>query len=322
MNSHKAVDVSEPFPIYQVTKNYLIYDIDVITHLRRQHHICGVLIGSLPQVPQQNVFLGIPLELMPEEVRLLVDTGVAYVVDDVTNHQRALQALSRQEKAAFLKTLRKEGKELAQSAAQLADQKRQEALTKSKEKTEAVRKGRLKSRGADMGTTVGEQGIAIDGYVQLPPDETSTSSVDANGVSTLTADLAAFSITPTASSPLINVRNQRARLPLPEVASYPLFAHLHSQNYFISPGLRFGCQYLVYPGDPLRFHSHFLAVAAGWDEEIDLIDIVAGGRLGTGVKKGFLIGGAYDNGASGRSTGKGTATSDSVRTFCIEWGGM
>ena len=52
----------------------------------------------------------------------------------------------------------------------------------------------------------------------------------------------------------------------------------------------------------------------GWEEEIDLLDLVGGGRLGTGVKKGFLIGGV-----SGRGAGDGE---EEVRTFCVEWGGM
>ena len=48
-----------------------------------------------------------------------------------------------------------------------------------------------------------------------------------------------------------------------------------------------------------------------WEEEFDLLDIVGGGRLGTGVKKGYLIGGQEPG-----EDEKG------VRTFCIEWGGM
>ena len=43
-----------------------------IQKLRVQHHICGSLQGTLPQVTQQNVFLGLPLVLLPEEVVLLV----------------------------------------------------------------------------------------------------------------------------------------------------------------------------------------------------------------------------------------------------------
>ncbi|KAH0074067.1 hypothetical protein KCU96_g15346, partial [Aureobasidium melanogenum] len=74
--------VAEPFPIFLVAGRYTLYDINTVSHARRVHNIAGVLIGGLPQAPQQNVFLGIPLELMPEEARLLVEKGVAYIVDD------------------------------------------------------------------------------------------------------------------------------------------------------------------------------------------------------------------------------------------------
>jgi tRNA-splicing endonuclease subunit Sen34 len=53
-----------------------------------------------------------------------------------------------------------------------------------------------------------------------------------------------------------------------------------------------------------------------WNEEFDLLDLVGGGRLGTGVKKGFLIGGEEPKEElSHRDDGN-------VRAFCIEWGGM
>jgi tRNA-splicing endonuclease subunit Sen34 len=79
------------------------------------------------------------------------------------------------------------------------------------------------------------------------------------------------------------------------------------------PGLRFGGDYNVYPGDPLRFHSHFIATGYEWDQEIPVLDLIGGGRLGTAVKKGFMIG-AEDP--------EYESEGDKVRTFCIEWAGM
>lgn len=46
--------------------------------LRTQHHICGILTGTLPQVGQQNVFLGLPMMLLPEEVVLLVKNSASH----------------------------------------------------------------------------------------------------------------------------------------------------------------------------------------------------------------------------------------------------
>ena len=46
-----------------------------VKRLRVDHHICGALVGTLPQVAQQNVFLGLPLQLLPEEAAVLVAHG-------------------------------------------------------------------------------------------------------------------------------------------------------------------------------------------------------------------------------------------------------
>lgn len=43
------------------------------------------------------------------------------------------------------------------------------------------------------------------------------------------------------------------------------------------------------PGDPLRFHAHFIAVCLPADESIPLLDILAVARLGSNVKKTVLL---------------------------------
>jgi len=52
-----------------------VWDVDDIAALRSKHRICGALTGTLPHLSQQNIFLGVPLVLMPEEVVLLVEIG-------------------------------------------------------------------------------------------------------------------------------------------------------------------------------------------------------------------------------------------------------
>jgi hypothetical protein len=46
-----------------------------IAAIRTEYRVCGTLLGTLPHLSQQNVFLGAPLVLMPEEAVLLVDKG-------------------------------------------------------------------------------------------------------------------------------------------------------------------------------------------------------------------------------------------------------
>ena len=43
------------------------------------------------------------------------------------------------------------------------------------------------------------------------------------------------------------------------------------------------------PGDPLRFHAHFIAVCVALDEQLPLVDVLAVARLGSNVKKTVLL---------------------------------
>lgn len=322
-----------PFPVFKIsstTEHFLLYDINTITWLRKTHNILGVLIGTLPQFPQQNVFLGLPLKLQPEEARLLVEKKLAYVVDDLRWHSMGLQSMTAAQKEAFIAGLDREGKE----AAKAADNKREASRMKTMKRladggqtTKAITSDRSDGPAAE-----GENDDAL--FDQTPtPDSAPIPSLASQRPSV--HEEAAWAVTPATSYPLLQTPPMvpAAKLPRVKPSSYALFKHLHSLSYFLSPGLRFGCQFSVYPGDPLRFHSHFLAVATDWDEEIDLLDLVGGGRLGTGVKKGWLIGGVNEGGSGqlverhenhpdSRKTEHANQGDSNVRTFCIEWGGM
>jgi tRNA-splicing endonuclease subunit Sen34 len=308
-------DPELPIPISLIAGRYLLFSIDAVTFLRREHHICGVLIGSLPQAPQQNVFLGLPLELMPEEVRLLVEKGLAYLVDDVRAHQEGLTHASPQRKLQYVNRLRDAGRQAALSQAAVKEQRRVAALSKARPKATKGLETEAVSLADKVDDSVPEALHQASLFAPPSPSEPAASE-------SISASL--FGVTPATSASLFS-SSPPPGLPGGELPaapdSYPLFKHLHSKGYFTSPGLRFGCQYMVYPGDPLRFHSHFLASHVGWDEELDLMDLVAGGRLGTGVKKGYLIGG-LEKKTEKEKHEEGHRECENVRTFSIEWAGM
>lgn len=58
----------------------LVFDLDHVRALR-ELGIVGVLVGTLPKAPQQNVFLGLPLQLSTYEAVWLVEMGHAVLVD-------------------------------------------------------------------------------------------------------------------------------------------------------------------------------------------------------------------------------------------------
>ena len=349
-------------PISLIAKRYYLFDVDDVLHVRRVHHICGVFVGGIPHVPHQNVFLGLPLELMPEEARLLVEQGHAYLVDDVKAHKRALwgkthsngdgrkNGMSTEERKAILHTLEMQGREAARSAQKKSGEKREKAMMELKEKkmkkdktrddktknekpTESIADAAINETIASK--TNNESSKSIDNLFQ-PDLETLSSTSNTVNINER------LYITPTTSSHIFSSQNQSQLLnpsrsqiktlpPVPN-SSYPLFTHLHSKNYFLSPGLRFGCQYMAYPGDPLRYHSHFLANGVDWDEEFDLLDLVGGGRLGTGVKKSFVIGGLERDDCDNKKEEEAKEDDScvdptvgrerKVRAFSVEWAGM
>ncbi|KAF2121372.1 hypothetical protein BDV96DRAFT_210802 [Lophiotrema nucula] len=325
--------VPEPFPISCISNRYFVFDPNTISHLRRNHNICGVLIGTIPNLSSQNVFLGVPLQLLPEEARVLVERGVAFVVDEVEGHKWFLggQAvstvddgkdvvksikgngtrMSREERLKWLEECDRQGRARAHA---VLHEKRKNTEKVLKEKGLSHKLEDMTSAATpDLAEDTGGDSLLFD----APPAPTRPEAAKDERM------LALHHTTPTTSYPPLPVPTLPVSvLPLPKLTSsianrYPLFRHLHSQGYFQMPGLRFGCHYTVYPGDPLRFHSHFLATGLGWDEEFDLLDIVGGGRLGTGVKKAYLIGGEDPDAEVQGVGGVGNA-----RAFSIEWAGL
>ncbi|BFZ61000.1 tRNA-splicing endonuclease subunit [Saitoella coloradoensis] len=288
-----AKNIPHPFPVHAVGSKYFVYDVEIVTHLRISHQMCGVLIGTLPQAPQQNLFLGLPLELMTEEAALLLEQGHAFIVDDRLAHQTATARIQEADRAAFL----------AERAAQIHKQ-HEEWLENERLKREAYTKkkpGKEKPAAESAPSDDKAEGSvnlshsSTQDSTPKPPTELEPRVITVSAESnTLTHDL------PTSST---------AAPPQPDPARYALYKHLHARGYYSSPGLRFGAHYLAYPGDPLRYHSHFVANGLGWDEPVPLVDVVGGGRLGTGVKKAWLIGGEEPETQEGRC-------------FSVEWAGF
>lgn len=315
-----------PIPISAIDGKYLVFDIQAITWLRKHHQICGVFIGTLPQNPSQNIFLGLPMQIMPEEAQLLIELGIGYILDDARAHDVALAKANHIRQRQYMIEVRREASEISEAKAREKEAERRRKLKEVKVKGKKSRKESTAPSTATPTNEV-ERLTAEDGAsdsIFEPPDDPQPASIASCSPSTSITRVD-HTLTPTTSTLLLSnsshlpsqaSSNPPSWLPGLKPASYYLYRHLHltrPATYFAHPGLRFGCQFCIYPGDPLRFHSHFLGVGVDWEEEMDLMDIVGGGRLGTGVKKGWLFG--------GREPG-GEGEEGKVRTFSVEWAAM
>ncbi|ODV76615.1 tRNA-intron endonuclease catalytic domain-like protein, partial [Suhomyces tanzawaensis NRRL Y-17324] len=99
------------------------------------------------------------------------------------------------------------------------------------------------------------------------------------------------------------------------VSNYLSFKFLKEMGYFISPGLKFGGDLVIYPGDPLKFHSYSI-VKFG---HINVNDLVVGGRLATGVKKNYVI---MDDMEQPEATESEIFSEPKKLAFSVEWAGF
>lgn len=77
---------------------------------------------------------------------------------------------------------------------------------------------------------------------------------------------------------------------LVETSRCATFRKLWEEGMYMGQGIKFGGEFLGYPGDPLRYHSHFVTTTMTHpDRIIRPLELVAFGRLGTATKKAHLL---------------------------------
>ncbi|KAI7826681.1 tRNA intron endonuclease [Kickxella alabastrina] len=64
---------------------------------------------------------------------------------------------------------------------------------------------------------------------------------------------------------------------------------LHSRGYYLTRGLKYGADYLLYPGEPMRYHSSHAVTLVDHGVSITPRELITLGRLGTAVKKIRLL---------------------------------
>ncbi|KAE9400778.1 tRNA-intron endonuclease catalytic domain-like protein [Gymnopus androsaceus JB14] len=293
-------------PIRVANKRAYIWDVDAdLMKIRSEHHICGLLVGTLPHLSQQNLFLGLPSQLMPEEATLLVEKGFAVFIDDAKAYPEPSPLQFQQWNAeqreyvklqqTVLEAETAKPPEVAQRAmSEEAIRKRKERELKRQQKAAELRKREQAEDGTDAGVSQSVFAPTEEaGPSSLRPSTPSLSAVYNISVPAPSSSLNWYSPDSCAYS-TVEAAKEAGIWDFPsnlsDRARYGVFKDLWDQGYFMGGGIRFGGEYLVYPGDPLRYHSHFCAtVIESPTQVIHPMEIVAHGRLGTATKKTHLF---------------------------------
>lgn len=86
-----------------------------------------------------------------------------------------------------------------------------------------------------------------------------------------------------------------------------IFNDLWSKGFYITSGIKFGGDYLLYRNDPMCTHSEFIIGIREEEETVLPLEIISMGRLATNVKKTFAIAGSIQ---------------EMMTYYSIEWAGF
>ncbi|KAM9319019.1 tRNA-splicing endonuclease subunit Sen34 [Pholidichthys leucotaenia] len=252
----------------------------------RSQGLVGALLGALPRTPRQNGRLGRPLLLLPEEERLLTECRAAAVLphrDQVRGGAELRQQYVEEQQRSF------------EEQSVLALEDRKAALVRA-----------MSSSHTDTESEAGKVDEALQSRLQaLEQNFTFPMSALAVQLSTARAGLSYSPETWAflqANWPIRERGDSRGEV------RFLVFRDLRRRGFYLTSGGKFGGDFLVYPGDPLRFHAHFIAVCLTLDEPVCLLDILAVARLGSNVKKTILL---CSPGADG-----------GIRYTSLQWSGM
>lgn len=249
----------------------LVFKLEDIEKLRSLG-ICGVLSGTLPTAPQQNMFHSVPLRLMVEEAIWLVLNGYARL-----NLRHNAQWISQIDR--YLADTTNSNTMLAEAQSRLNESFELQRQFKLEQHLKKLEKLGIEKNSNDQQSNANNKSLIESSLFIWTPNETVFSKID--HISNEVKETSQSTILQLLINNYSNWNN------------YLLFQSLRNSEYFLSPGARFGGLYMAYPGDPLRYHSHLIVKPAidYYNDPINFIELIASARLGTNVKKLIVIGG-------------------------------
>ena len=290
--------------ITESSGKYFLWNEKDVVSLRQNHRICGVAVGSLPRKPWQNSFFSLPVLLMPVEVKFCLDKNFAKLktkdieeivkkrkidlhVNKELRSQREDEQIRIFKKEKFEKSQLYYGKKKLKKDAQKWKQMCEEDVAQFRKqypKQDEIESSRdtVKKSCEDVVTNTKESEEEITCEERKYFDHSirvhiPTSLTDEHYES---FDEISYEFPSTIREQLF----------------YKVYQDLWSKGYYITSAEKFGGDFLVYPGDPLRYHSKFVVVVMDTKESMTSQQLMVYGRLGSSVKKTVVLGSVNEKG--------------------------
>ncbi|XP_034942642.1 tRNA-splicing endonuclease subunit Sen34 [Chelonus insularis] len=258
-----------------------VWNADDWLELRQKYKIIGSLIGCLSKLPRQEIFHGLPMLLMPEEVTLLLEKKIVRLVqiNDIqmkpndklkqkfNNYRNKL--FSQQEER--LKEERK--KQIIAFMDKIVEGKRRKLLGLKRSKKQL-------KKNVDLNLIENAEQIEINREVLL--------TEELEKIPKLEPSEALIQIhTAYPWSGKDDVKEVKWNYPQSpeENIRYTVFKDLWERGFYVTYGDKFGGDFLAYPGDPIMFHSQYVITCKNGDDDLPILDLIGQCRVACSVRK-------------------------------------
>ncbi|XP_047354583.1 tRNA-splicing endonuclease subunit Sen34 isoform X1 [Vespa velutina] len=265
--------------------NAFIWNADDWLRLRKDHRITGELVGCLPKYPRQEVLSGLPLLLLPEEVSLLLEKKIARVVKyshlQYPPSESLKETFDKYREILFMeqeKCLKKEKeKQIVAMMDKIVEGKRRKMLGIETNKKKMRKPLDKDLQEALNNVEVNTKDLFDEQMSKLPKLEKSEALVQTH------------TAYPWCNGGNFEIVEWKYPNSVQEKLRYATFKDLWERGYYITNGEKFGGDFLVYPGDPIMFHSQFIIQCKSRNEEIPITELIGQCRIASHVRKTQIL---------------------------------
>ncbi|XP_076062551.1 tRNA-splicing endonuclease subunit Sen34-like [Oratosquilla oratoria] len=265
---------SEKIPLSVTHGRVFVWNAQDAHILRSEHRIVGTLVGGLPRNPHQCSMNGLPLYLLPEEVTLLVEEGIATLIShqELTTLPENIKAkIHEHREKSYHEQVLQARKDRESEIRKMADV----IVAGKKKKLEKLKKGykefESNLKNLDKETIIENEMKKIQ---SLPRNlQVLQTFTEQPFIKDMKAEEVDWKYPDT--------RN--------EVLHYAVYQDLWKKGYYISSGMKFGGDYIAYKGDPHLYHACLIVRCVEDEEGLNVEDLVMMSRIGTTTKKTLVL---------------------------------
>lgn len=245
--------------------------------------IKGSLIGSPANFPMQVSKNGLPMMLMPEEVTLILEKNLGIICSYKINRQFPPEKI-RKEYSEFLENNKKEQVEYYKEICKEQVEERIDTIIEGKKRKLLAKKKK-------------QNGEEENSELEINREALVESEIERK----LAAATSSYLIQIPTASPFISEEDvEPIEWKYPETqkekVKYKVYKDLYEKGYTLTPGVKFGGDFLAYPGEAWKFHAFFIILCLEYDEDVKISDLIKHARLGVFTRKNLVLGSVDEDG--------------------------